>query len=51
MQTILKGYILRLYPTDEQRKLINKTIGCTRFVYNYYLEKKKIKNAFVTLVW
>ncbi len=40
MQTILKGYILRLYPTDEQRKLINKTIGCTRFVYNYFLDEK-----------
>ena len=40
MQTILKGYILRLYPTDEQRKLINKTIGCTRFIYNHFLDEK-----------
>ncbi len=40
MQTILKRYILRLYPTDNQRKLINKTIGCTRFIYNHFLDEK-----------
>ena len=37
MLIILKGYILRLYPTDKQKELINKTIGCTRFIYNYFL--------------
>ena len=40
MLTILKGYILRLYPTDEQKELINKTIGCTRFIYNYFLSDR-----------
>ena len=40
MQTILKGYILRLYPTDKQKELINKTIGCTRFVYNHFLSDR-----------
>ncbi len=40
MQTILKGYVLRLYPTDNQKELINKTIGCTRFVYNHFLDEK-----------
>ena len=40
MQTILKGYVLRLYPTDKQKELINKTIGCTRFVYNHFLDEK-----------
>ncbi len=34
---IYKAYKLRLYPTDEQRISINKTLGCKRFVYNYYL--------------
>ncbi len=38
---IYKAYKFRLYPTDIQRVLINKTLGCTRFVYNYYLDKKK----------
>ena len=40
MFTILRGYILRLYPTDKQKELINKTIGCTRFVYNHFLSDR-----------
>ena len=40
MLIILKGYILRLYPTDKQKELINKTIGCTRFIYNYFLSDR-----------
>ena len=38
--TILKGYQFRLYPSDEQKKLINQTIGCSRFVYNHFLEER-----------
>ena len=37
-----KSYKFRIYPSVEQKLLINKTFGCTRFVYNYYLAKKKI---------
>ena len=37
---ILKGYVFRLYPTKEQEQLINKTIGCARFIYNYFLDDK-----------
>ncbi len=40
MLTVLKGYVLRLYPTDSQKELINKTIGCTRFIYNHFLNKR-----------
>lgn len=40
MKTILRAYKYRLYPNKKQRELINKTIGCCRFVYNYYLNKK-----------
>lgn len=40
---VMKAYKFRLYPNIEQKKLINKIIGCTRFIYNYMLEKK-IKN-------
>ena len=32
-----KAYKFRIYPTQEQKVLINKTIGCARFVYNYFL--------------
>lgn len=38
---INKAYKFRLYPTNEQKTLINKTFGCTRLVYNYYLNKKQ----------
>jgi putative transposase len=38
---INKAYKFRLYPNKEQQELINKTFGCNRLVYNYYLNKKK----------
>ena len=37
---ILKGYVFRMYPTKEQEELINKNIGCSRFIYNYFLDDK-----------
>ncbi len=37
---ILKGYVFRMYPNENQEELINKTIGCSRFVYNYFLDDK-----------
>ncbi len=44
---ILKGYVFRMYPTKKQEQLINKTIGCCRFIYNYFLDDK-IKEYKVT---
>lgn len=46
-----KAYKFRLYPNKEQQELINKTFGCTRFIFNrilgdaisYYQETKKTK--------
>ena len=38
----LKGYVFRMYPDEKQKYLINKTIGCTRFVYNHFLSEKII---------
>ena len=38
---INRAYKFRLYPTNEQKELINKTFGCSRLVYNYYLNKKQ----------
>lgn len=34
-----KAIKYRIYPNKEQRDLILKTFGCSRFVYNYMLEK------------
>ncbi len=37
---ILKGYVFRMCPIKKQEQLINKTIGSTRFIYNYFLDDK-----------
>ena len=37
MSTVQKGIRVRLYPTEEQEVLIDKTIGCCRFVHNQTL--------------
>ena len=36
-----KAYKYRIYPNKKQQELIQKTFGCTRFVYNYFLDKCK----------
>ncbi len=35
-----KSYKFRIYPNKEQETLIQKTFGCTRFVFNYYLDQR-----------
>ena len=42
---IYKAYKFRLYPTKDQRGFINRTLGCKRFVYNYYLNYLKDNNG------
>ena len=37
---ILRGYVFRLYSNKEQETLINKTIGSSRFIYNYLLNDR-----------
>ena len=37
---ILKGYVFRMYPNEKQEELINKIIGCSRFIYNHFLDDK-----------
>lgn len=35
-----RAYHFRIYPNKTQQVLIQKTFGCVRFVYNYYLAKR-----------
>ena len=37
---ILKAYKYRILPTEEQKVLLAKHFGCSRFIYNYALDKK-----------
>jgi len=41
MQKIQKAFKVTLQPTRNQKVLINKTIGCARFVYNRFLALRK----------
>ena len=36
-----KTYKFRIYPTKEQESLLSKHFGCTRYVYNYFLNERK----------
>ena len=35
-----KAYKFRIYPDSEKKTLLSKNFGCTRMVYNYYLNKR-----------
>ena len=41
-----KAYKFRIYANNKQIELINKTIGCSRFVFNFFLGKQKDKDAY-----
>ena len=38
---MIKVYKFRLYPNRQQEELIQKTFGCVRFVYNYFLSERE----------
>jgi putative transposase len=53
MNQIKKGYKFRIYPTQEQKILLDKTFGCAKYVYNnaltlkresYKIDKTNLKN-------
>lgn len=46
-----KAFKYRIYPTKKQQELIQKTFGCVRFVYNYFLDLriKEYENNHVSL--
>lgn len=37
----IRGYKYRAYPDSEQQEFFEKTFGCCRFVFNYYLDMKR----------
>ena len=40
MRKINRSYKFRLYPSKEQADLIERHFGCSRFVYNYFLNQR-----------
>ena len=47
---VKKAFKFRIFPNLKQMELINKTIGCSRFVFNYFLGKQKQKDAYWYIV-
>ncbi|GIN57059.1 IS200/IS605 family element RNA-guided endonuclease TnpB [Lederbergia ruris] len=47
---VKKAFKFRIYPNKYQTTLINKTIGCSRFVFNYFVGKQKEKDAYWYIV-
>ncbi|MDF2857006.1 MAG: transposase [Neobacillus sp.] len=45
-----KAFKFRIYPNKTQIELINKTIGCSRFVFNFFLGKQKEKDSYWSIV-
>lgn len=41
MKKLLRAYKTEINPTEEQKALINKTIGTCRYVYNFYIAYNK----------
>ena len=41
MRKINRTYKFRLYPSREQTELLARHFGCSRFVYNYFLNQRK----------
>lgn len=37
------AYKFRIYPDESQARLFRKTVGCCRFIYNLFLEQKKLE--------
>lgn len=37
---MIKAYLYRLYPNEDQKELFEKHFGCARWVYNYGLQRK-----------
>lgn len=40
-QVLKRGFKFRFYPTAEQELLLRKTLGCARFVWNYFLDLRQ----------
>ncbi|WP_416147666.1 IS200/IS605 family element RNA-guided endonuclease TnpB [Salipaludibacillus sp. HK11] len=47
---VKKAFKFRIFPNPKQVELIHKTLGCSRFVFNFFLSKQKQKDAYWYIV-
>ena len=40
-KSVNKSFKVRIYPNEEQKVLIDKTFGCARYIYNFFLNLKQ----------
>jgi putative transposase len=38
---VLKGFKFRIYPNKEQKEFLSKQFGASRYVYNFFLARRK----------
>ena len=36
---MIRGYRIKIFPKKEQKKMIHKSFGCTRFIYNWCIDR------------
>ena len=36
---MIKGHRIKFFPNEEQKKIIHKSFGCTRFIYNWCIDR------------
>lgn len=46
---IIKSYKIRLKPTEEQEVLFRKSVGVSRFIYNWCIEQELNSDAFIPI--
>ena len=40
---MLKSFKYKIKPNEDQKVLLNKHFGSVRFIYNYYLNERKVE--------
>ena len=43
VKTIYRSYHFELKPTQEQKTLLDKLFGCIRYIYNHFLNERKVQ--------
>ena len=36
---MIRGYRIKIFPNEEQKKMIHKSFGCSRFIYNWCIDR------------